>query len=146
MRDRAKLTITEEKQILALNGLKTQKEVATQFNISTVTLRNVCNRNGVRWAWQQRNQDGENNHNYKDGLGKSTIERLTNAVLTKAGRNLFKCERCDSVDKDKEQHRHHKDRDRSNNTPENLEVLCPTCHRLEHEQDMTRNEKGQYVS
>jgi hypothetical protein len=27
---------------------------------------------------------------------------------------------------------HHKDRDRTNNTIENLEVLCPTCHGVEH--------------
>ncbi len=27
---------------------------------------------------------------------------------------------------------HHKDRDRSNNSIENLEVLCPNCHALEH--------------
>lgn len=27
---------------------------------------------------------------------------------------------------------HHKDRNRRNNKPENLEILCPTCHDLEH--------------
>lgn len=27
---------------------------------------------------------------------------------------------------------HHKDRDRSNNTPQNLEILCPNCHFEEH--------------
>jgi hypothetical protein len=27
---------------------------------------------------------------------------------------------------------HHKDRDRTNNTPENLEVLCCNCHAIEH--------------
>ena len=27
---------------------------------------------------------------------------------------------------------HHKDRNRSNNDPCNLEILCPTCHDLEH--------------
>jgi hypothetical protein len=27
---------------------------------------------------------------------------------------------------------HHKDRNRDNNTPKNLEVLCPICHSLEH--------------
>jgi hypothetical protein len=34
-------------------------------------------------------------------------------------------------------HRHHKDRDRSNNSPKNIEILCPTCHVLEH---FTKNE------
>jgi 5-methylcytosine-specific restriction endonuclease McrA len=27
---------------------------------------------------------------------------------------------------------HHRDRDRTNNEPENLEVLCPNCHAIEH--------------
>lgn len=27
---------------------------------------------------------------------------------------------------------HHRDRDRNNNSPENLEVLCPNCHSVEH--------------
>lgn len=27
---------------------------------------------------------------------------------------------------------HHKDRDRSNNSPENLEILCPNCHAIDH--------------
>lgn len=27
---------------------------------------------------------------------------------------------------------HHKDRDRTNNDPSNLEILCPTCHEIEH--------------
>lgn len=27
---------------------------------------------------------------------------------------------------------HHKDRNRSNNTPDNLEILCPNCHEEEH--------------
>lgn len=27
---------------------------------------------------------------------------------------------------------HHIDRNRKNNTPENLKVLCPTCHRIDH--------------
>jgi 5-methylcytosine-specific restriction endonuclease McrA len=29
-------------------------------------------------------------------------------------------------------HLHHKDRDRSNNTSQNLEILCPNCHFSEH--------------
>lgn len=32
---------------------------------------------------------------------------------------------------------HHKDRDRTNNKLENLEVLCPTCHREHHYEERT---------
>lgn len=45
---------------------------------------------------------------------------------------LFRCERCGY---DKEMRIlgvHHKDRNHKNNDLENLEVLCPTCHSLEH--------------
>lgn len=45
---------------------------------------------------------------------------------------LNKCGRC-GYNKHKEVLEvHHKDRDRSNNKLENLEILCPTCHRENH--------------
>jgi predicted HNH restriction endonuclease len=34
---------------------------------------------------------------------------------------------------------HHKDRDRDNNAMENLAVLCPNCHAIEH---MKENKEG----
>jgi hypothetical protein len=48
-------------------------------------------------------------------------------------RNLvIKCERC-GFDKIKEiLGIHHKDRNRKNNSMDNLEVLCPNCHSIEH--------------
>ena len=43
--------------------------------------------------------------------------------------------RCNRCDFDRYQQIlvvHHRDRDRSNNTVENLEILCPNCHAIEH--------------
>lgn len=42
-----------------------------------------------------------------------------------------KCERCGYATVEI-LHVHHKDRDRKNNTLDNLEIICPNCHYLEH--------------
>lgn len=80
-----------------------------------------------------------------DGLGKTTIKRLTKRVLEKARRNLYVCEKCDK-ENDTPWPRHHKDRDRSNNDPDNLEVLCHSCHAKEHQKGLDRDTDGKYVS
>lgn len=136
---------TVEQEILALNGTCTQAEIASKFNISLPTIRKICRRNGVVWIWKQRDQTGDKNHNYKDGLGRSTIERTTRGIVLRSGRSLFCCERCEHISQGYEQHRHHKDRNRLNNNNENIEVLCERCHSLEHQQDLKRASNGQYV-
>lgn len=45
---------------------------------------------------------------------------------------IFKCERCNYNKYEEVLQVHHKDRNRENNTIENLEILCPTCHMEEH--------------
>lgn len=74
---------------------------------------------------------GEANSNYKHGIcvmrgwAKDRLAELNNC-----------CERCgSSIDAARRGTwaGHHKDHDRSNNTPENLEVLCKRCHQVEHE-------------
>lgn len=45
---------------------------------------------------------------------------------------LLRCERCGYDSEPKILGVHHKDRNRNNNEIDNLEVLCPTCHSLEH--------------
>lgn len=41
-------------------------------------------------------------------------------------------DRCDACGGIKTLQRHHKDHDPSNNSPENIAILCRTCHALEH--------------
>jgi hypothetical protein len=124
-----------------------QSQIAEKLNCSQAGVSRVCTINGIFWETgaAARDQRGEKNPNFINGMGRSTIERLTHRIVVMSGRNLHICERCQDESFPQEQHRHHKDRDRSNNTSENIEVLCSTCHRLEHEKDMVRNEKGQYV-
>ena len=44
-----------------------------------------------------------------------------------------KCNRCGYCEHEKVLQVHHVDHDRSNNEIDNLEVICPTCHSVEHQ-------------
>lgn len=78
-------------------------------------------------------------------LGKTTIRRLTSKVVLEDGRDLYTCERCDHIDPfNIPLPRHHKDRDRSNNAPSNIEVLCQSCHALEHLNELDRDQFGRF--
>jgi hypothetical protein len=70
------------------------------------------------------NQEGENNNNWKSGIGvypKLAFERYCMER---------KCNRCGSTEQILV---HHIDRDRHNNDRSNLEILCKSCHQVEHE-------------
>jgi 5-methylcytosine-specific restriction endonuclease McrA len=56
------------------------------------------------------------------------------------------CERCgvqswNGLPLDTFFHVHHKDKNRLNNTVENLEIVCPNCHKLEHKQGIPPKEE-----
>lgn len=57
--------------------------------------------------------------NTKPSPGKSAYHKRARACLKN------QCERCGTMQK---LGVHHKDRDVTNNSPENLQTLCPTCH------------------
>jgi 5-methylcytosine-specific restriction endonuclease McrA len=135
-----------EAKVLVMNGKATQAQVATALCISLPTIRAICKRNNVTWQWQVADQRGEKNVNYKNGMGRSTIERATRHAVLSIKKSLHICERCGDVDEWKEQPRHHKDRDRSNNSPSNIEVLCISCHNQEHMAEHERNEAGRFVT
>lgn len=70
-------------------------------------------------------RSGKDNPNYKDGAGNGYRHLVA----------IVSCAQC-GFDKYPEILQvHHKDRNRSNNNIENLEVLCPNCHTLEHYQN-----------
>lgn len=61
---------------------------------------------------------------------KPSFTTVRKAMIT---RNLLvKCEKCGWDEYPQILGVHHKDRDRNNNSMENLEVLCPNCHSIEH--------------
>lgn len=123
-----------------------QVEIAKQLNCSQTSISKTCIAHDIIWERVYRNQYGENNPFYKNGLGRSTIERLTRQIVQGAGRDLFICERCTYKSDNFELHRHHKDRNRNNNTNDNIEVLCVTCHSLEHKKDRARSDNGRYTT
>lgn len=106
-----------------------------------------CSRYGIT-GWPQgaaaRDQTGNKNPAFKNGLSRATVNRLSKQVLLLDGRDLFKCERC-SNRSNIQYPRHHKDRNRANNTPENLEVLCHSCHNKEHMPEQVRAATGIFV-
>lgn len=56
-------------------------------------------------------------------------------------KGFIKCELCGYNEFTKVLEVHHKDRNRKNNKVENLQVLCPTCHRVEHYNLRNNNKK-----
>lgn len=67
------------------------------------------------------NQYGENNHKYKNG-----IKNFSKRAFAHYGK---KCDQCGSIDK---LLAHHRDGDRTNNSIENLQILCKRCHQMYH--------------
>lgn len=83
---------------------------------------------------------------YKHGKHWSRKRRLAKEALEERGVPLDICERCGGTEENpKLIHFHHKDRDEWNNTPENVEVLCMSCHMKEHYSEREINDLGQFV-
>ena len=76
-------------------------------------------------------RSGLNNPNFKNG------NRIYRDLIT-----IEQCNRCGYKEHLEILQVHHIDRDRLNNTIENLEVLCPNCHTLDHYQ----NKDGMFTS
>ena len=62
--------------------------------------------------------------NYTDGSGSYRIRAIREFGAI--------CNRCEYKEYEKVLQVHHKDHNRNNNETCNLEVLCPTCHSVEH--------------
>jgi|KBSMisStandDraft_5_1062788.scaffolds.fasta_scaffold16212_5 hypothetical protein len=91
-----------------------------------------------------RNQWGAKNSNYKDGMSRGTINRASKRALRSVGRDLYLCENCGRRGKIKFP-RHHVDRNRANNSPDNLLVLCQSCHNVEHMKERQRDSLGRLL-
>lgn len=55
----------------------------------------------------------------------------------KAAQRIYVATECKNCGSTKTLQRHHKDRNPLNNAPENIEILCRTCHKNEHLRDGT---------
>ncbi len=103
---------------------KSARQIAVMLGAITETVvRDWLKKLGI---YEPRHARGKQVHNWKGGV------RLTDArramLIQKAG----KCSRCGYKKHPEILQVHHKDRNRRNNNVDNLEVLCPNCHALEH--------------
>ena len=130
---------------LKAKGLN-QSQIAAELGCYQTAISSMSRTHGILWytGAAARDQTGEKNPNFAGGLSRSTVRRTVIDVLLKDGRDLYVCERCGTRSQEGFP-RHHKDRDRSNNIAANLEVLCHSCHNLEHESERIRNDRGQYI-
>jgi 5-methylcytosine-specific restriction endonuclease McrA len=130
--------------IMALRDLDmNQHEIADYLSCHVSTIRVFaasCNIIG----WKQGAQYGNKNA-HVTGLSKRTIRRHNQALMKSLNRNLHICERCGFVRQDMNHHIHHKDQDRTNNIPENLEILCSYCHTSEHASKRERDNLGRMI-
>lgn len=92
-------------------------------------------RHGVYFCCKEHKAQGqrlggvEKIHPPHYGSGRSSIATMKAREIVKAP---GVCGRCGWKRYPDTLQVHHKDRDRDNNTAENLELLCPTCHEVEH--------------
>ena len=103
----------------------------------------VAKETAKRGSWEHRRRNGKmvgvgSGHNqpsgsldpqYSSGMG--WLHKYKKVLKAR----LNRCERCakDLTSASKyEWTCHHKDRNRSNNVPENIELLCKRCHQIEH--------------
>lgn len=122
----------------------TQQAAAKTLGFSRSSINSLCSRQGII-GWPQgaaaRDQRGDKNPAFVNGVSRASVARATKKVIIDNGRDLFTCERC-GTKRDIELPRHHKDRNRANNTNDNIEVLCVPCHNKEHMPERTRDKLG----
>jgi len=73
---------------------------------------------------------GKTHHSYKNGTG------LYKPIGKRMAMELKHCERCNrklDLNNSFKWVTHHRDHDRTNNSVENLEILCKSCHQKEHQ-------------
>lgn len=139
--------LSRPKRLELLTDLCAQKfshrEIAEILSCDRRLIHAFCDRNGIQGL--SRGAQYNNTNATVTGTSRNTIMRLTRDVVLKAGRDLFLCEDCDERSDRHEWPRHHKDEDRSNNTNENIAILCNSCHAKEHDQYRSKNGLGQYA-
>lgn len=119
---------------------RTYEEIAAEFGVAQNTIGYFAKKFGIpnpHGSGQRRGlKCGPNHHNWKGGRDPyaSTGGAGWRAVRKEAKeRTGYTCERCGKrPEKARALDVHHKDGNRQNNTPDNLIVLCRSCHNKEH--------------
>lgn len=95
--------------------------------------RKTCSGSCLR-VYNQRTGCGKNSPNWTGGRSQARYQRI---------RRISKLQICESCGRsDGRLDTHHRDRDRSNNTPDNIMVLCASCHAKLHYVEDDRGLRG----
>ena len=121
-RDAAEIWTNRRPEIerLYVNGTWSQADLAAHYGVSQQGIARALARMGI--PTKPRGRAGPQNGRFKDGT-QSTIYRQMVAK-----RACASCGATESLCV------HHKDGDHTNNVPDNLEVLCMSCHSSQHKQ------------
>lgn len=119
------------------------KQMSEEVGVHYDTIKKFCSSNGIKGLHQ--GAQPRNKNAIIHGRGRNTIMRLAQRVVMEGGRATKTCERCGLRNPLENFPIHHKDRNRSNNEPTNLEIVCHTCHNLEHNPERPRGADGRYL-
>lgn len=123
---------------------KSQVEIAEIFDMHKSTIRIFCRDYKID-DWPKGGREGNMNARRNETPCKKTISKLARRAAIEAGKDLFLCEGCGFRNPIDEWPKHHKDRNKLNNDPGNIEILCDSCHALEHINERERNALGQLL-
>lgn len=121
-----------------------QREVAEALATNRGHIASFCSWHGIT-GWRTVGAQPGNKNAKVDGQGRNTIMRLAQKMVRESGKPLNICERCQVPNPFSNYPIHHKDSNRRNNTLENFEVLCQSCHSLEHIKDRGRSKDGKII-
>jgi hypothetical protein len=120
-----RLTSWDKEAALKLWGEgKKCKQIAEQVGISAMTLRRWLQSQGV---YELRYRKGDQCWNWNNGISE---QKYAGRIAKSHWGNC--CFYCGYGEYPQVLQGHHRNRDRSDNSPDNLIPLCPTCHELDH--------------
>lgn len=103
------------------NGDLSQAQMAERYGVTLAGFQKALARLGI--APKSRGRAGKANGRFKDGKQSTAYRSMVDKTH---------CNRCGSTDMLVV---HHRDNVHTNNTPDNLEVLCSPCHTSHHKQE-----------
>ena len=110
-----------EIEALYVNGPASQAEMAQRYGITLGGFQKGLKRLGI--PAKSRGRPGAANGRFKDGTQSTAYRTMV---------EKHHCNRCGAIDG---LVIHHRDGVHTNNTPDNLEVLCSPCHSSHHKQE-----------
>ena len=129
-REAAKIWNERRPEIWALyvNGAESQQAMAERYGVTLAAFQKALRRMGI--PAKPRGRPGASNPNFKHGRE----VRIYRVMVQKDA-----CAACGVTEK---LCIHHKDGDHYNNTPENLQVMCMSCHSSMHKAEWWRSRKA----